>query len=312
MQKREMTLDEFKAQELGAVADVVSFCNNIEISIHSETSLVSSPESLFRGSLFSQGRLLGEEYLLNFQPSSSSFARPLGISNYNSSGVIGALANRRAGHGRICIQLPPPQPVQMNLEDAIRTRRSFRDFSPSIVSESEIGSILYYAQGVTGRRVSPADSETSTFGQNHLLEQRAAPSGGGLHPIDLYVIANRVANIAPAIYHYFPSTHSLAEISTSASIDELAGYGDLRASGAAFAMIFIYNLYENSRKYGHSGMAFAFIEVGQISQNIHLACTGLGIGSCDVGGIKKQTIERHCAVDGLTQHAIHLILVGRT
>ena len=38
-------------------------------------------------------------------------------------------------------------------------------------------------------------------------------------------------------------------------------------------------------KYGELALAHAFIEVGLMSQNLHLLSQGLGIGTCDMGGI---------------------------
>jgi SagB-type dehydrogenase family enzyme len=57
-------------------------------------------------------------------------------------------------------------------------------------------------------------------------------------------------------------------------------------------------------------MAFAFIEAGEISQNVHLICTALGIGPCDVGGYAKQRLEQTLGLDGLSEHVIHLTVIG--
>lgn len=76
-------------------------------------------------------------------------------------------------------------------------------------------------------------------------------------------------------------------------------------------MIFVYNLYQNSRKYGDSGVVFGLIEVGAILQNLHLARTALALAGCDQGSYDKQAIERMLGLDGLTRHVVHVTVVGQ-
>jgi SagB-type dehydrogenase family enzyme len=73
----------------------------------------------------------------------------------------------------------------------------------------------------------------------------------------------------------------------------------------------VYNLYDNSRKYGDGGVVFGLIEVGAILQNLHLARTALGLAGCDQGGYDKQMIEKMLDLDGLTSHVVHVTMVGQ-
>jgi SagB-type dehydrogenase family enzyme len=86
---------------------------------------------------------------------------------------------------------------------------------------------------------------------------------------------------------------------------------DFDVTRSGFVLVFVYNLYHNSRKYGDSGLVFGLIEVGALIQNVHLARTGLALAGCDQGGYDKQSIERALDLDGLTRHVVHTSVIGQ-
>ena len=53
-----------------------------------------------------------------------------------------------------------------------------------------------------------------------------------------------------------------------------------------------------------------YMEAGAMSQNIHLACTAMGIGSVDYAGYLDAQIDESLALDGLYESVIHLCIVG--
>ena len=64
-------------------------------------------------------------------------------------------------------------------------------------------------------------------------------------------------------------------------------------------------------KYGELALAHAFIEVGLMSQNLHLLSQGLGIGTCDMGGFNKVLLERKMQLCGVNRHVIFSIVFGK-
>src|SRR5690242_7715840 len=75
-------------------------------------------------------------------------------------------------------RLPPPGGLAMPLGDAIRGRFSCRAFLPDQLSVDELGTILHAGYGVVG---------TTNLGAVEFME-RVVPSGGGLYPLELYVL----------------------------------------------------------------------------------------------------------------------------
>ena len=123
----------------------------------------------------------------------------------------------------------------------------------------------------------------------------------------LLAVATREAN-------YLPRYHGIKLVPSSDqefSVDAIAQFGEINANKASFLIAYVYKTFDNARKYGEAGLAFALIEVGAIATNIHLICTALGNGSCDVGSFSKRQLEKLLRVDGMSEHIVHLTVVGK-
>lgn len=313
--KTEMDLDTFKQYESPIVNDVLGFSSNFFISSYSENTVVKSPESVFRGAIFSKNRFLSEEYLLNFRKNESDLAMGMGVMNFQEPSVLQAMALRKYKEDpKHLIQLPDYTPIKASIDAVFRSRRSVRKYSSREMSLEELSTILFYGQGISGGFKFDGAPETASMGpDNAEIQWRMAPSGGSLYPVDLYFFSSNVRELDNGIYKYIPEHHGLKSIRTlekDFDLNNVAQIQDLDYKNANLFFVFVYKLYENTRKYGDSGLAFAFIEAGEISENIHLACTAMGCGPCDIGGYLKHELEKSIELDGLTQHVIHTMLVG--
>ena len=155
---------------------------------------------------------------------------------------------------------------------------------------------------------------TVALGDHPHVDLRAAASGGALYPIDLCIVALNIEKLPAGAYRYLPKQHALKPVGSSQPLPEirkLAQFAEMEVEKAAFLVGYVYNFFENSRKYGEAGLGFAFIEAGMLSAHIHLLCTALGLGSCDVGGFSKRRFERALEADGISRHMIHLTVVGK-
>jgi SagB-type dehydrogenase family enzyme len=313
--KVEMSFNEFVENELPHLAEIVTFSNNLPMSIYARSTGVKSPESVYRGLILSQNRLAAENYLLNFKGNDADIGVIIGTNNYNMPAVIASLANR--GHEEVeadLIALPPYRRVREPIGSVIRARRSVRDYSGKPMSMEELSTILFYGDGISGSM--PVDNvpETVTLGRSQQVELRTAISGGALYPISLYVLALNVSDLKTGVYRYLPRYPALKCVSQSDQafpVSEVAQFGDIKADKANFFVAYGYRVFDNARKYGESGLAFALIEVGAIATNIHLICTALGIGSCDVGSFSKRRLEKLLHLDGMSEHMVHLTVIGR-
>lgn len=312
-QRRTLSLEEFQNTELPHLADVLSFGNSHQSSVYADTTAVKSPEVVYRGLFYSKNRLGSESYLLNYRSSDADMGVMTGVNNYSMPMSVGALAARQVVRQGRAIALPPYDLLKPSLGSVARSRRSVRKYSGRPLPLKELSTLLFYAQGETGEL--PANlPPTITLGDTHNIALRSSPSGGGLYPLYLYFVALNVQSLEPGIYCYVPQGHGvqhLAALPSGLDLGKLAGFGEIEYAKAGLVFMYVYRLYENSRKYGDLGLSFALIEAGATAQNIALAATAMGVGTCDVGGYKKRACERLISVDGLSEHVVHMTVVGK-
>lgn len=322
--KMDMTLDELQREELPALINIINFCSTLPISLYSDQTVVKTPEACFRGLYYSKDRLVGEEFLLNHRKNKPDLAMTIGVKAYKSFSVRGAIANRPLLDVEVeneSIKLPSPEKLNVPLGPVIQARRSKRNFSGRTITIKELSTLLFYCQGVSGKidisqGIEGGFSSTRTLGTEYKNNLRNAPSGGGLHPIDLYLLVNGVEKLEKGIYKYMPNSHSLhlvrelQERDTFILLNSLTNFDLFDPSKIRISIVFVYNIYLNSRKYGDSGVAFGLIEAGEIAQDIHLVSNALGLGSCDIGDYQKQKFEKFIGIDGLSKHMIHLVVLG--
>ena len=313
--KTTMTLADFFARELPPLSDIVTFCNNLPMSLYADTTVVKSPEVVFRGLVLSQNRLVAEEYLLNFRRSEADLGVVIGTNNYSLPMAVGALANRDQEEDEEgLISLPPYQNVRAPIGPIIRSRRSVRRYSGKGLSLQELSTLLFHCGGVSGQLHVENTPETVSLGKSDHLDLRAAVSGGALYPVDLFVLALNIEQLAAGAYRYLPKHHALKATGPAGPLPDvrkLAQFGEIEVEKAGFLLGYVYNVFENARKYGEAALGFAFIEAGAIASHMHLLSTALGFGSCDVGSFSKSRFERLFDADGISRHMIHLTVIGR-
>lgn len=324
--KKEITYNELKQEELPLLFGVVHFCSNISISLYTDTIAIKNAEAVYRSSLVSEvTRFDGEDYLLNAKKSSIDISTAIGVSSYSSFPVLLSLSQRyllenNIHNNEMAIKLPPYKNVNAPIGSIIRSRRSIRDFKGAPLSLLDISTLLYYGDGISGDikfNINKEEYGTITFGDEYVGKLRTAPSGGGLYPIYLYIVALNVDGLEKGIYKYMPITHSLEKIKIFGDEETkdycaMNNFGveiDMKKVGAA--IYYVYSIYENSRKYGDMALQFALVETGEIAENIHLVATAENIASCDIGGFNKAKTEELLELDGLTNHIVHLTLVSR-
>lgn len=280
------------------------------ISPYADTTVVRTPEVTLKGIYHSRSnRFIGEEYLLNFRTYSARLDFRIGISRFRARDALLSFAMRdRKEDITDTLKLPKAKTIRASFSAVLQARRSVRVFDGPIPLE-DFATILYYSQGITGY-LKLLDKEVDA----EKIKLHATPSGGGFYPVRLYLVVWKVTGLDKGIYEYFPHHHSLRIVQQGYERDDLAalaGFGEIDINTAAFSMIYVYELYTNSHKYGDAGMAYAFIEAGEIAQNAQLTTAALGYGACDIGGYNKQTVEKQLGLDGISKQVIHFTIFGK-
>lgn len=184
----------------------------------------------------------------------------------------------------------------LSVEEAIQLRRSIRDYTDQPIPLKKFSHLLYMAGGITEPR----------------RALRAAPSAGALYPIEIYPIVFKVEGLAPGVYHYEVREYALSRLQEGdfrpALFRHCAGQElVLRAS----AIIALTGIFQRTRwKYQDRYYRYVLLEAGHIGQNIYLAATSLGLGTCAIGAFFDQEINRLLGIDGAEEAVLYLLAVG--
>jgi SagB-type dehydrogenase family enzyme len=194
------------------------------------------------------------------------------------------------------ISLPPVEPRGMSLEEAIRRRRSVREYSQEPLALEELARLLFYGIGVTG----PAEYK------------RAAPTAGGLTPIELYPVVNNVAGLERGLYHYDALGHHLHLLRRGDLRREIARAcldQDFLAQAAAVLVLTAVHR-RTAWKYGERAYRYILLDAGHAAENIQLEATALGLGSCPIGAFFDDELNRLLGLKE-EEFALLAVAVGR-
>jgi SagB-type dehydrogenase family enzyme len=184
------------------------------------------------------------------------------------------------------IRLPEPsQKGTTSVEEAIQARRSRREYRNGHVTASALSQLLWCAQGITKRE-----------GKRGF---RAAPSAGALYPMDVFVV------LPAGVFQYRPSDHLLEQVATGDRRKQLQSaclaQKMVTAASVNFVITATYetcaakygNLADKAygRKTGESAERYCIIESGCISENIHIQCESLKLGTVIIGAFVDSNVS---------------------
>lgn len=176
------------------------------------------------------------------------------------------------------VKLPAPAyDGSTSIEKTLLKRRSVREYTNKPASLSEVSQVLWAAQGITDQR-----------------GFRTAPSGGGLYPLELYIVAGNVDDLPDGIYKYNPFKHELLRISKGDMRNHLchAAHDQASIKNAAFVVIFSAVYERTTGKYGERGVRYVHMEAGHVSQNIYLQSVSLNLGTLVIGAFNDNEVKK--------------------
>ena len=198
------------------------------------------------------------------------------------------------------VSLPqPPMEGGPNIWKTMQNRRSIRDYSKDPLSLMELASLLYATQGITKKALAPW--------------YRTVPSAGALHPIDTYLIVNRVKELGSGVYLLHPMDFGLeikrkgdysSRIAAAALDQEVA-----RAAAVVFVWVAVIN--RSRQKYQQRAYRYIYLDCGHIGQNLYLAATSMDLGCCGLAAFYDDEVNDLVGVDGQEETAIYLATVGK-
>jgi SagB-type dehydrogenase family enzyme len=202
------------------------------------------------------------------------------------------------GAGSVALRMPRELP-SADFWRALRNRRSVRDFASEPMPQELLALLLWAAQGITQRGSVPL---------------RTAPSAGALYPVETYVCAARVQDLAPGLYHWELPEQRLALVSARGDVASAAREACLGQEMVAEAPVtFIWSAVwaRSAAKYGDRALRYAYLDAGHLAENLHLAAASLGLGACMIGAFFDDAMDALVGVDGQEEAVIYAACVGK-
>ena len=194
--------------------------------------------------------------------------------------------------------LPPESEETITLDETLKKRRSIRHFSQKKLSKKQLSYLLWASTGIQRKE------RESEF--------RTAPSAGALYPIETYLVINMVDEIPSGIYHYSIREHELEEIKLGDFREEITNAAMEQGMCFEAGVVFIWTAIFNRSKWRYAQRAYRYIylDAGHIAQNLALSATSLGLGSCQIGALYDDEVNKIIEVDGSEESVIYISAVG--
>jgi SagB-type dehydrogenase family enzyme len=197
-------------------------------------------------------------------------------------------------------------PSIYSFDETLLRRRSVREYSDESLTLPEIAKILYFSYGVTGYLQSEAF-------HNIIQLVRAAPSGGALYPVEMYLASFNVEGLDPGIYHYNVKGHLLETLKRGdlkPEIIQASTYSEIVSPCSA--IIFLTAIFDrNQIKYGERGYRFILLDTGHVAENIYLVATSLNLGAVCMAGFFDEEINGLLGLDGFNETFLYSCALGR-
>ncbi|AMV00669.1 putative peptide maturation dehydrogenase [Xanthomonas citri] len=229
------------------------------------------------------------------------------VKNTRDSGTDTAVAMRRVlgpappevlptNDHRTLIGLPPT--VANDFDDLLARRVTCRNFDQSRpVPLQKFAHML--------QRVFAAHAKVKV-GDDLVFLKKNVPSGGGLHPIEAYLLVRNVQDLESGVYHYRADSHALERVSGLACSDDfvMQAVGQQHWFADAHVLVALVPRFDRTFwKYRQhaKGYRVVALEAGHLSQTLYLAATDLGLGAFITGAVNEKHLERALGLDPTSQ-----------
>ncbi len=206
--------------------------------------------------------------------------------------------------GKTLIDLPDPSSLAVrgvDLAEAINTRRSVRAYTEQALTLEELSYLLWCTQGVKEFTPRPATART-------------VPSAGARHPLETYVLVNRVEGLEPGVYAFVAGQHKLLPYLEGADLGEKFAAVALRQNMVArSAVTFIWSAvsYRSIWRYGQRAYRYMHLDAGHACGHLYLAVQAVDSGCCGIAAFDDDACNQLLGLDGEDEFVIYMASVGK-
>ena len=209
---------------------------------------------------------------------------------------------------RTWTQLPAPSTTA--LDSLLASRATCRNFDPAFcLPLASLSAMLHRVFGVQA---------TLSLGSGAVVVKKNSPSGGGLHPVEAFLLVQRVEGVAIGLYHYQSIAHALEpmrllEAGKAADLARELVAGQSCFAQAPVLALLAARFVRSNWKYRNHAKAWkvAQLDAGHLSQNLYLTATEMGLGAFVTAAMNDQCAERCFELDGMAIGAVAVCGMGK-
>lgn len=222
--------------------------------------------------------------------------------------VLGAPPVEAAVRAEDDQRLRLPRVAPTSFDDLLARRVTCRNFDAS-------RKVPFQTFAQVMQRVFAAQAEVRVTDDTVFLKKNV-PSGGGLHPMECYLIVQHVEGVPPGLYHYQSQDHALEPLpAPDKPLREFVM--DMVAQQHWFAdahvVVLMSPRFERTFwKYRQhaKGYRVVALEAGHLSQTLYLSATDAGLGAFITGAINEVELEQAFGLNHIHQGALAICGFG--
>ena len=183
--------------------------------------------------------------------------------------------------------------IKINFLEIIEERKSDRLYTGEDISLDQLSYLLWTIQGVRGER----GAGYTTI--------RNVPCAGARYEFETYLIVQHVKGLQAGIYHYLAKDHTLEFLKNidgdmeSLAAKAMGGQGWVKKSSVQFFWSII--PYRSEWRSSIKAHRVTLIDIGHVGQNLYLAATALGLGTCGIGVYDQELCDELFNLDSEEQ-----------
>lgn len=214
------------------------------------------------------------------------------------------------------IRIPLPVPTQIrsdSLESVVSRRVSTREFSQQQPSLAQLGELFWRTMRQTAK-LSMTVNDASGVAHEFPLKRRPVPSGGAVHEIDAYVLANAEGELPFGLWRYDDESHEMVYVADLGEDSHVVGYYAQKSAALqeppSMVVLFSARFDRIMWKYTAIPLAAILKHVGVLYQAFYLVATDMGLGVCALGSGESRAFSRMIGSHPAIETTVGEMLIG--
>ena len=190
---------------------------------------------------------------------------------------------------------------RLDLAELIEQRESLRKYADTPLTLQELAFLLWGTQGIKSISDKP-------------ITKRTVPSAGSRHPLDTFLLVNRVEGLQPGLYRYLAVEHKLAHLPAPQDFNPLmtkACHDQPHVGNSAVTFMWVADAQRTVWRYCQRGYRYLYLDAAHVCQNLYLMAEAIGCGVCAIGAYDDDRVNGLLGLDGENQFAIYLATLGK-